>query len=104
MPTDTITMPGIQEVVDTSLARTWSLIAHNDDVTPMQLVILAFMKVGLDQKTAVEKTMEIHNTGSAVVQSGLSKDEATQKYNIIVEITKYGGRFPGIEMSFIEDM
>ena len=99
---DTVTI--VREIVDTSLARTWSLVAHNDDVTPMQLVVLAFLKIGLDQKTAIAKMMEIHNTGSAVIQSGLSKDEATQKYNIIIEITKYGGRFPGIEVSFIEDM
>lgn len=99
---DTVTI--VREIVDTSLARTWSLVAHNDDVTPMQLVVLAFLKIGLDQKTAIAKMMEIHESGSAVVQSGLSKDEATQKYNIIIEVTKYGGRFPGIEVSFIEDM
>lgn len=100
MTTETI----VQEVVDLTLARTWSLIAHNDDVTPFDLVILALMMIGLPQDDAVNKTIQIHKEGSSVVKSGMSKDEATQAYNIVKDITKGGGRFPGIDMNLVEDM
>ena len=100
MTTETI----VREVVDLTLARTWSLIAFNDDVTPFDLVILGLLTIGLSEKDAVLKTIQIHKEGSAVVKSGMSKDEATRAYNIVKEITKGGGRFPGIDMSLVEDM
>jgi ATP-dependent Clp protease adapter protein ClpS len=98
---DTITI--IREVVDTSLDRTYSLIAHNDDVTPAQLVAVAFLAIGLDRETAVAKTQEIHNTGSARVKSGMSKEDVTKAYNVVLAITRMNGRFPGIAMDMLED-
>jgi ATP-dependent Clp protease adapter protein ClpS len=98
-------MPGVvvKEVVDESLARTYSLIAFNDDVTPFMLVIMGIAMIGVEVQRAEELTNEIHHKGSAVVKSGMSKDEVVQAYNVVKEITKGGGRYPGIEMQMVED-
>lgn len=101
-------MPGvvekIEEKVDESLARTWSLIAFNDDVTPFLLVILALTMIDIDSDRAQELTQQIHGKGSAVVKSGMSKDNVVKAYNVVKEVTKGGGRFPGIEMQMVEDI
>jgi ATP-dependent Clp protease adapter protein ClpS len=104
MSTVTIERPKIHEEVDQSIARTWSLIAHNDDVTPVNLVVLAFITVGIPMDEAKSKVIKIHNEGSAVVKSGLSKDTAVEMKDTIVEVTRYNGRFPGIAVDLFEDM
>ncbi|WP_202638923.1 ATP-dependent Clp protease adaptor ClpS [Bailinhaonella thermotolerans] len=49
----------------------WSVIVLNDDVTPMNYVVLVFqkiLKVTADQAEAL--MLEVHTTGQAVVFSG----------------------------------
>lgn len=104
----TVMMPGVKEQVDvdevTNQTPTWSLICMNDEVHPFDLVILGLLRIKLTQDDAIAKTLEIHHEGSAVVKSGLTKDDALIDRHIIVDTTKAGQRFPGIEVQIIEDL
>src|SRR5271170_5121526 len=105
----TVMMPGIQELTEQAVENvnkpeeTWSLICMNDDIHPFEAVILALLRVKLDIDTAKQKTFAIHTEGSAVVKSGLTKDDALIDRHIIVDTTKCGGMFPGIQVEIVED-
>lgn len=106
----TVTMPGIEIETEKevykkeNVAPTYSIICMNDEIHPFDLVILALMRVKLNMQDAITKTMEIHNSGSAVIKSGLSKDDALIDRHIIVDTTKAGHAFPGIEVQVLEDI
>jgi ATP-dependent Clp protease adaptor protein ClpS len=45
----------------------WHVVFHNDDFTPMELVIEILENLfKMSEEQAVEITMEIHNSGSAI--------------------------------------
>ena len=47
--------------------KMWKVVFHNDDSTPMDLVIAILMKIFKhDQRRATDLTMEVHNEGSAI--------------------------------------
>lgn len=51
--------------------KSYKLVAHNDDTTPMQLVVAIFVGIiGLDEPEAANKTLEVHNEGSAILMTG----------------------------------
>lgn len=45
----------------------WNVVFHNDDLTPMELVIEILEHLfKMPEQQAMDVTMEIHNTGSAI--------------------------------------
>lgn len=54
-------------VVSLQPPKMWKVVMLNDDVTPMDVVIVILMKVFRhSEERAKEITLEIHNTGSGV--------------------------------------
>jgi ATP-dependent Clp protease adaptor protein ClpS len=48
--------------------KLWKVIFHNDDATPMEFVIALLINVFRhNEEAAKDLTLEIHNTGSAIV-------------------------------------
>jgi ATP-dependent Clp protease adaptor protein ClpS len=59
----------------------WKVVVHNDDYTPMDLVIDILKSIFKHQETsAKEITMEIHNTGSGI--AGLYTYEIAEQKGI----------------------
>lgn len=55
-------------LVDLSFPKMYKVIIHNDDTTPIELVIFILTEcVEIDKATALHKASEAHETGSAVV-------------------------------------
>lgn len=56
---------------ETSLARPWNVIVHDDPVTLMTYVTRVFMQVfGYTDAKAQKLMMEVHTTGRSVVWTG----------------------------------
>ena len=63
--TDTKTKP------ETSLAKPWNVIVHDDPITPMPYVTKVFMELfGYGASKAETLMLEVHRTGRAVVWTG----------------------------------
>ena len=55
----------------TSLAKPWKVIVHDDPVTLMGYVTRVFMQVfGYDESKARKLMMEVHKTGRSIVWTG----------------------------------
>ncbi len=75
--------PEIQiiEETDTELSPMYSVIIHNDDVTPMDFVVEVLKQIFfLGNDRAAEIMLEAHIKGSAYVQT-LPKPEAEKRIN-----------------------
>ena len=81
--------PGIGTTIDhdnetdewMGVDKPWNVILWNDDVTPIDIVILALIQViGLDQQKAIEATMTIHKLGKGIVATeSQERAELTKK-------------------------
>lgn len=68
----------------------YNVIFHNDDVTPMDYVIILLTGIfNKDPMEAIDLMMEVHNTGAAVV-ARYSKEVADTK---LAEVGKMNARF-----------
>ena len=70
-----MTEPGVleQEAVETQtrLATPWNVIVHDDPITLMVYVTMAFQRIfGYDYNKAVRLMMEVHTEGRSVVWTG----------------------------------
>ena len=69
----------------------WVVVLHNDDVTPMDFVVLLLHDVfGHTIQQSALLTMKVHEEGSAVA-GVYSYEVAEQKHNEAVEFTKAAG-------------
>ena len=75
---------GTDEKVDvdvatqTRLAPPWNVIVHNDPITLMTYVVMAFQKVfGYAYPKAHRMMMEVHTTGRSVVWTGAREPAET---------------------------
>ena len=67
MPTETIIEKKKQTVRQLKEPSKYKVIVCNDDVTPMEFVIVMLMSIfKYDQDNAIELTMKVHNQGNAV--------------------------------------
>jgi ATP-dependent Clp protease adaptor protein ClpS len=75
-PTPGTAVPVAEPVSKTRHAPRYKVFVHNDDVTPMQLVVHVLRGVfGLDAKRAMTVMLEAHETGVAFVVA-LSLEQA----------------------------
>ena len=66
-----------QPVISDSTDSGWKVVLYNDDVTPIEVVILALQRAaGLSLEVAEMVAVEAHTEGSAVVKRGLSEEDA----------------------------
>lgn len=77
--------------LDVELEKKYKLVLHNDDTTPMNLVIAMLMSVLLkSQMEAIKITMFVHENGKADVLAG-SKEYLDEKRTACIKfITQYG--------------
>ena len=70
----------------------FKIVYHNDDYTPMDLVIISLMAIyRLDGNTATRKMLEVHEKGRAIVQNGLSREIAETKVNKTIQFFRSQG-------------
>ena len=77
--------------VDTIEEKTYSIVLHNDDVTPVPFVFVVLIEVF---EKSMEETMRIvvqtELNGKAAVKQGLSFEEANKKYDEAMNYCKEG--------------
>lgn len=89
---------------DTKHEKGWKVVIFNDDHTPYDLVVLAIQKgARLSEEVAEMIAKEAHESGSAVVRAALSEEKANNIADKIAEITKFGGRFQGVQVEAQKD-
>lgn len=78
--------------VDTIEEKTYSIVLHNDDVTPVPFVFVVLIEVF---EKSMEETMRIvvktELNGKAAVKQGLSFEEANKKYDEAMNYCKEEG-------------
>jgi ATP-dependent Clp protease adaptor protein ClpS len=70
----------------------YKVVYHNDDFTPMDLVIISLMHFfRLDAQSAYNIMMQVHEKGKGIAKSGLSKEIAETKCNNVIQWFKSQG-------------
>lgn len=81
----------------------YSVVIFNDDITPFDVVIFAIQKVtGISIEVAEMIAKETHESGQAVVMSGLTKEKATEFSDQIAHYTKVDGICPGLMVDIVK--
>ena len=68
----------------------YNLILHNDDVTPMDYVVIALLTIfGKDERESMELMLHAHQNGSAIIEtvdynSGKAKLDALDMLNMMM--------------------
>jgi ATP-dependent Clp protease adaptor protein ClpS len=87
------TSTDVVEKVETKLKppTLWKVVFHNDDYTPMDLVIAILMKIFKHNESSAKAiTLEIHNTGAGI--AGLYTHEiAEQKVHDAIYLARENG-------------
>lgn len=75
----------------------WRVVLLNDDVTPIDIVVLGLQKAcGLSEEVAEMIAVEAHHQGSAVAKRGLGKDEAEALCLRLKALTRIPRLCPGV--------
>ncbi len=73
------------------------MVLFNDDITPIDLVVLAVQKAaGLSLEVAEMIVEEAHRSDNAVVKRGLDRDQAEAICNVLRQETSLDGQLPGV--------
>ena len=66
--------------------KKYKVIYHNDDYTPMELVVISLIAIfHRSQPDAFKIMMHVHEKGKGIAQGGLSKEIAETKTNRVVQ-------------------
>ena len=66
--------------------KKYKVIYHNDDFTPMELVVISLVAIfHRSQPDAFKIMMHVHEKGKGIAQGGLSKEIAETKTNRVVQ-------------------
>lgn len=77
MATQTVT--ATREELKLKFPDTYHLVFYNDDTTEVNFVLSVIVNVvGLPENDAFEKVMEIHESGSCTIISGLTQQKANE--------------------------
>ena len=64
----------------------YKVVYHNDNFTPMELVVISLMHFfRRDSQAAYQIMMHVHEKGKGIAQGGLSKEIAETKCNRVVQ-------------------
>ena len=70
----------------------YKIVYHNDDFTPMDLVVISLMHFfRLDSKSSFEIMMQVHKNGRGIAQGGLSREIAETKCSRVIQWFKSQG-------------
>lgn len=103
-PTPTVT-PQLKPAEPKAIpSRGWKVVLFNDDVHIYEMVILALQRAaGLSIEVAEMVAWEAHSEGSAVVKSGLDRDEALIICAGLRKWTRIEGRTSGVHCEAQQD-
>ena len=66
--------------------KKYKVVYHNDDFTPMELVVISLVAIfHRSQPDAFKIMMHVHEKGKGIAQGGLSKEIAETKTNRVVQ-------------------
>ena len=66
--------------------KKYKVVYHNDDYTPMELVVISLVAIfHRSQPDAFKIMMHVHEKGKGIAQGGLSKEIAETKTNRVVQ-------------------
>ena len=66
--------------------KKYKVLYHNDDYTPMELVVISLIAIfHRSQPDAFKIMMHVHEKGKGIAQGGLSKEIAETKTNRVVQ-------------------
>ena len=66
--------------------KKYKVVYHNDDYTPMELVVISLIAIfHRSQTDAFNIMMHVHEKGKGIAQGGLSKEIAETKTNRVVQ-------------------
>ena len=66
--------------------KKYKVVYHNDDYTPMELVVISLITIFHRSNTdAFKIMMHVHEKGKGIAQGGLSKEIAETKTNRVVQ-------------------
>ncbi|NRA39241.1 MAG: ATP-dependent Clp protease adaptor ClpS [Planctomycetes bacterium] len=89
---------------DTSTSNGWKVVLFDDDVTPFDIVIYGIQRAaGLSEEVAHMIANEAHNTGEAIVRSGLTETEAQQICAALRRWTRVPDICPGVHCEAMPD-
>ena len=72
--------------------KKYKIVYHNDDFTPMELVVFSLMNIyHLDKLVSTTLMLEVHQKGKSIIQGGLSKEIAETKVNRTVQFFRAQG-------------
>lgn len=70
----------------------YKIVYHNDNFTPMQLVVISLMHFfRRDSQAAYQIMMQVHEKGRGIAQGGLSREIAETKCDRVVQWFKSQG-------------
>lgn len=96
------THPSVRTDIDP--ASGWSVVIHNDDVTPFEVVILGLQRAcGLSEEVAEMVAWDAHANGSAPARRGLERAEAEAMAGRITALTRIPGLCPGVKTTVEDD-
>ena len=72
--------------------KKYKVLYHNDDYTPMELVVISLIAIfHRSQPDAFKIMMHVHEKGKGIAQGGLSKEIAETKTNRVVQLFREQG-------------
>ena len=72
--------------------KKFKVVYHNDDYTPMELVVMSLIAIfHRSQTDAFKIMMHVHEKGKGIAQGGLSKEIAETKTNRVVQFFRENG-------------
>lgn len=104
--TTTIRAPKVAsqpQTVDSTDAG-WKVVLHNDEVTPLEVVVYGLQRAaGLSLEVAEMIAHEAHNEEAAVVKRGLSEEDALIICGGLRRWTRIDGICPGVTCEALKD-
>ena len=97
--------PVLQEKPQTKqrYSRRWRVIGHNDDVTPMDFVVMILIDIfNKDPEMAYHLMMEVHETGASTFYVG-TREACELKIELVKDANQQNGENLSVSMEPIED-
>ncbi len=104
--TTTIRAPKVvnQPLTVNSTDAGWKVVLHNDEVTPLEVVVYGLQRAaGLSLEVAEMVAHEAHNDEAAVVKRGLSEEDAQIICGGLRRWTRIEGLCPGVFCEALKD-
>jgi ATP-dependent Clp protease adapter protein ClpS len=100
----TVTIHAPKKEIEQLVSKGWKVLLYNDDTTPIDAVVFALQRAaGLSLEVAEMIAVEAHESGSAVVKRGLSKEDALVICGGLRKWTRIEGVCAGVHTEAVVD-